>query len=62
MHCAYKDGTLNINGIVQALHEDGYKGAISIELESTDHSPIPEVVSSLKDLKSWLQYLGYPAS
>ncbi len=56
--CAYKDGVVNVNGVVQALHEVGYRGAISIETETEDHSPLEEVASSLRDLNSWLQYLG----
>jgi L-ribulose-5-phosphate 3-epimerase len=60
--CAFKDGVVNVNGVVQALHELGYKGAISIEIETNDHSPIDDVVSSYNDLKSWLQYLGVRSS
>jgi L-ribulose-5-phosphate 3-epimerase len=56
--CAYKDGIVNINGVVQALKDVGYTGAISIETETEDHSPIAEVASSLNDLNSWLDYLG----
>ena len=56
--CAYKDGIVNVNGVVQALHEVGYKGAVSIEIETEDRSPIDDVASSLKDLKSWIAYLG----
>jgi L-ribulose-5-phosphate 3-epimerase len=59
--CAYKDGLVNINGVVQALKEVGYSGALSIETETEDHSPIDEVVSSLNDLRSWLSYLGVAA-
>lgn len=52
--CAYDEGVVNIEGIVDALKEIGYQGAISVEHEPHHEDPTPAVVRSAKLLRGWL--------
>lgn len=52
--CAFDAGPVNLQGVVQALKEIGYRGAISIEHEPHDRDPLPEVARSYELLKTWL--------
>lgn len=51
---AYDDGVVDIRGVVGALVEIGYTGAISIEIETTDQAPTAYVERSLTLLRGWL--------
>lgn len=51
---AYDDGVVNIQGVVAALKAIDYQGAISIEIETTDHDPTPLVARSHRLLAGWL--------
>jgi sugar phosphate isomerase/epimerase len=51
---AYDDGVVDIQGVVAALRADGYQGAISIEIETTEHDPQPLVSRSRDLLAGWL--------
>jgi sugar phosphate isomerase/epimerase len=52
--CAYDDGVNDIPGVLAALKEIGYSGALSIEHEPHDHDPSAEVARSLAMLQGWL--------
>lgn len=52
--CAYDEGVVNVQGVVEALKEIGYQGAISIEHEPAEEDPAPAVVRSAELLRQWL--------
>jgi len=52
--CAYDEGVVDMAGVVQALKDIGYTGAISIEHEPTREDPTPAVVNSAELLRTWL--------
>lgn len=52
--CAYDEGVVDVQGVVAALKEIGYRGAVSIEHEPHFHDPTDDVARSLKLLERWL--------
>ncbi|HLG51095.1 MAG TPA: sugar phosphate isomerase/epimerase family protein [Chloroflexota bacterium] len=52
--CAYDEGVVDIAGVVNALREIGYQGAVSIEHEPHDEDPMPTVIRSARLLREWL--------
>lgn len=52
--CAYDEGVVDIQGVVNTLKEIGYSGAISVEHEPAYEDPMPAVVHSAKLLRGWL--------
>jgi L-ribulose-5-phosphate 3-epimerase len=52
--CAYDQGVVDIQGVVGALKEIGYQGAISVEHEPAHEDPTPAVVHSAQLLRKWL--------
>jgi L-ribulose-5-phosphate 3-epimerase len=52
--CAYDEGVVDIRGVVNALKEIGYQGAISVEHEPAYEDPTPAVVHSAQLLREWL--------
>lgn len=56
--CAYDEGVVDIEGVVSALKEIGYRGAISVEHEPADEDPTPAVVHSADLLRNWLGKLA----
>jgi len=56
--CAYDEGVVDIPGVVNALEEIGYQGAVSVEHEPAYADPLPTVVHSAKLLRDWLGSAG----
>ncbi len=56
--CAYDDGVVDVEGVVGALKEIGYTGAISVEHEPADEDPLPAVLRSARLLRGWLGNLA----
>lgn len=52
--CAYDEGVVDVQGVVSALREIGYQGAISVEHEPSADDPMPKVVHSAALLREWL--------
>lgn len=52
--CAYDEGVVDIRGVVGALKEINYQGAISVEHEPAHEDPTPAVVHSAELLRGWL--------
>jgi L-ribulose-5-phosphate 3-epimerase len=52
--CAYDEGVVNLAGVVQALRQIGYTGAISVEHEPAYEDPRPAVGHSAQLLRGWL--------
>lgn len=52
--CAYDQGVVDIAGVVGALKDIGYSGAVSVEHEPAHEDPMPAVVHSAKLLRDWL--------
>ena len=52
--CAYDEGVVDIKGVVGALKEIGYSGAVSVEHEPFEEDPTPAVVRSAELLRGWL--------
>jgi sugar phosphate isomerase/epimerase len=51
--CALGDGVVDIPGVLKALKEIGYTGAVTIEHEPYDHDPTAACALSLKRVKAW---------
>ena len=51
---AYDDGVVDIRGVVEALKAIGYRGAVSVEIETGDHDPTPLIAHSRELLNAWL--------
>jgi sugar phosphate isomerase/epimerase len=51
--CALGDGVVDIRGILKALKEIGYTGAVTIEHEPYDHDPTEACAQSLKRVQAW---------
>jgi len=56
--CAYDEGVVDVEGVVGALREIGYHGAISVEHEPAHDDPMPAVVHSADLLRNWLGNLA----
>lgn len=56
--CAYDEGVVDIEGVVSALREIGYQGAISVEHEPANEDPMPAVIHSANLLRNWLGTLA----
>jgi sugar phosphate isomerase/epimerase len=56
--CAYDEGVVDIQGVVSALKEIGYQGAISVEHEPAYDDPMPAVTHSADLLRGWLGILA----
>lgn len=52
--CALGDGVVPVERCVAGLIRAGYSGGFSIEHEPEDHDPMPAAVSSLKNVRLWL--------
>ncbi len=52
--CAYDEGVVDVKGVVNALKEIGYSGAVSVEHEPAHEDPTPAVVHSAELLRGWL--------
>jgi sugar phosphate isomerase/epimerase len=52
--CAYDEGVVDIEGVVSALKDLGYSGAVSVEHEPAHEDPTKAVVHSAKLLRGWL--------
>ncbi|HVC33636.1 MAG TPA: TIM barrel protein [Chloroflexota bacterium] len=53
--CAYDEGVVDVQGVVNVLKEIGYQGAISVEHEPSAEDPMPAVVHSAELLRGWLR-------
>lgn len=51
--CALGEGVIDIRGILKALKDIGYTGAVTIEHEPFDHDPTEECARSLRLAKEW---------
>ncbi|MEO7911696.1 MAG: sugar phosphate isomerase/epimerase [Roseiflexaceae bacterium] len=51
--CALGDGVVDIPGVLKALKEIGYTGAVTIEHEPYDHDPTAACALSLKRAAAW---------
>ena len=47
-------GIVDVRGILQALREVGYDGWLSIEIETGDHDPTPEIIASAQTIRQHL--------
>ena len=56
--CALGDGVVDILGVLAALKELGYTGAVSIEHEPYGYDPTEEVKLSLRRVKAWWTQTG----
>jgi L-ribulose-5-phosphate 3-epimerase len=56
--CAYDEGVVNVQGVVDVLKDIGYSGAISVEHEPAHEDPTPTVVHSAELLRGWLGNLA----
>lgn len=52
--CAYDEGVVDIQGVVNALKDIDYQGSISVEHEPAYEDPMPAVVHSAELLRGWL--------
>ena len=52
--CALGDGIVDIPACLQAMHDIGYRGPISIEHEPETYDPSAETKESLQRLRNWM--------